>query len=472
MAALIAAYRNSRQLVYASQIALSQIDNLGQNPGLDLQVALALLKIKPNQAYKAAASALETARRRNDPQTPFYFVGLTLAAKQVGEQDTAEETIQKALSYWDDEPRWYALAAEIAEDYNNSVNYFQKAVDMEPEYPGHYLALGRKHLQAKQSLLAINSFEKALSINPELIEAWIEKALAKQSLGRMPEALISINQALKLAPEHKQARKTAALLHFENGTYRESERHLVSLLGQRPNDTDLLALFARTLAAQKQTEQALRVIEKAIDIAADPLDLELLRAGIIKQIDGPTAAVDELRIIGSHHQDRYPLVLDLVATLAEAGEIDQAIRTAQDVLSKEDPGYTNDQKSYLYLTTGRLLRKSGQLDQAVHHLYKSKKLVSPNYQVELELGRVHQERRQFELALEQMEKAIEIEPREAEAYYHAGRVLKDLKKFEQAERMLRKASKLAPNDLKIHRQLGVLVTLNLVHGDPKKEVKV
>jgi tetratricopeptide (TPR) repeat protein len=162
----------------------------------------------------------------------------------------------------------------------------------------------------------------------------------------------------------------------------------------------------------------------------------------------------------------------LVATLAEAGELDQAIRTAQDVLSNDDLDYTNDQKSYLYLTTGRLLRKSGQLDQSVHHLYKSKKLVSPNYQAELELGRVHQERRQYELALEQMEKAIEIEPREAEAYYHAGRILKDLKKFEQAERMLRKASKLAPNDLKVHRQLGVLVTLNLVHGDPKKEVLV
>jgi tetratricopeptide (TPR) repeat protein len=472
VAALIGAYRNCRQLVSASQTAQSQIKNLGQNPALDLQVALALLKINPKQAYKAAASALETARRINDPQIPFYFVGLTLAAKQIDEQQTAEESIQKALSYWGDEPRWYALAAEISDDYNLAVEYFQKAVEMEPEYPGHYLALGRKHLQAKQSLLAINSFEKALSINPELIEAWIEKALAKQSLGRMPEALNSINQALKLSPEHKGARKTAAVLHFENGTYRESERHLVSLLGQNPNDTDLLALFARTLTAQKQSEQALRVIEKAIDISGDPLELELLRAGIIKHISGPTAAVDELRIIGSHHEDRYPLILDLVATLAEAGELDQAIRTAQDVLLKEDLGYTNDQKSYLYLTTGRLLRKSGQLDQAVHHLYKAKKLITPNYQAELELGRVHQERRQFDLALEQMEHAIEIEPREAEAYYHAGRILKDLKKFEQAERMLRKASKLAPNDLKIHRQLGVLVTLNLVHGDPKKEVLV
>ena len=38
--------------------------------------------------------------------------------------------------------------------------------------------------------------------------------------------------------------------------------------------------------------------------------------------------------------------------------------------------------------------------------------------------------------------------------------------------MLRNASKLAPNDLKIHRQLGVLVTLNLVHGEKRQQVMV
>ncbi|NQS90969.1 MAG: tetratricopeptide repeat protein, partial [Chloroflexi bacterium] len=245
-----------------------------------------------------------------------------------------------------------------------------------------------------------------------------------------------------------------------------------ALLGQEPNDTDLLALFARTLTAQKQSEQALRVIDKAISIEEDSLDLQLQRASMIKHIEGPQAAIDELRIIGSHYPDQYPLVIELVATLAEAGEMDQAIRTALDVLQNDEIGHTPEQKAHLYLTTGRLLRNTGQLDQAVHHLYKAKKLVDPNYEAVLELGRVHHDRRQYNLAMEQIQNAIDIEPNEAEGYYQAGRVLKDLKQYHQAEKMLRKASQLAPNDLKIHRQLGVLVTLNLVHGESRKEVLV
>jgi len=468
IAAVIGAYRASRQMVFASEIALKNLDRLGENPHLDSQINLALLRSKPDIAFKAASSALEKARRVNDPQVPLYFLGLALAAKRIHDSETAEESINKALLFWDDEPHWYALAAEITPDYTRALDYYQKAIELEPEYSAYYLSLGKRHLKAKQAIPAVKSFEKAISLNPDHVDAWIQRAQAKRALHKMPEALSSIKQAIALAPEHKEARKTAALLTFENGNYRESEKHLVSLLGQEPHDTDLLALFARTLTAQKQYDQAFKVMDKAIDLEEKSLELELQRASMIKHVEGPSAAIDELRIIGSHHAEKYPLVVDLVATLAEAGELEQAIRTAQEVLVNEDNSYTPEEKAHLYLTTGRLLRKSGQLDQAVHHLHKSKKLLDPNYQAVLELGRVHHDRRQYELAMEQINKAIEIEPQEADGYYQAGRVLKDLKKFEQAEKMLRRASKLAPNDLKIHRQLGVLVTLNLVHGDARK----
>lgn len=472
IAAVIGAYRSCRQMVFASQIAMENLNQLGEDSRLDTQINLALLRSKPKSAFKAASSALEAARRSNDPQVPIYFVGLALAAKRVDDSETAEESINKALQFWDDEPHWYALAAEMTADYSRAIEYYQKAIELEPEYGGHFLAMGKRHLRAKQALSAVKSFEKAISINPDRVDAWIQRALGKQALHKMTEALYSVNQAIALAPEHKEARKTAALLTFENGSYRESEKHLVSLLGQDPHDTDLLVLFAKTLTAQKQYDHAFRVIDKAISLEDESLELELQRASMIKQVEGPSAAIDELRIIGSRYPDRYPLVVELVSTLSEAGEIEQAIRTAQDVLVSEENGHSRDQKAHLYLLTGRLLRKSGQLDQAVHHLHKANKLVDPNYLAVLELGRVHQDRRQYEKALEQIDRAISIAPDESEGYYQAGRVLKDLKRFDQAERMLRQASKLAPYDLKIHRQLGVVVTLNLVHGDSRKEVRV
>jgi tetratricopeptide (TPR) repeat protein len=472
IAALIGAYRNSRQKVFATQVALDNLTLVGQDAYHDGQIALALLKMKPEAAYKAASGALEAAKRSNSPQLPLFFTLHAIASKEINDKVSAYESIQKALQLWSDEPRWYALAAEMSPEYPDAVDYYHKAIELEPEYAHHHLALGKLHLAAKQSIPAVKSFEKAISLKPDYIDAWIQLALGKRSMHRLPEALSTIKKALTLAPDHTEAKKTAALLSFEKGNYRESENHLVALLGQNPNDTDLLALFARTLTAQKQPDQALNVIDKAISLEEDPLELKLQRARMIKDINGSLAAIDELRILGSHYPDQYPLILELVSTLAEAGEVDQAVRTAQDALQGETYGYSPEQQAHLFLLTGRLLRKSGQLDQAVHHLYKAKKLVSPNYQAALELGRVHSDRRQYDQALDQTKKAIEIEPDEPEGYYQAGRILKELKQFDRAERMLRKASKLAPHDLKIHRQLGVLVTLNLVHGEKRKEVPV
>ncbi|RLD00355.1 MAG: hypothetical protein DRI46_07595 [Chloroflexi bacterium] len=472
LAAAIAAYRHSRQKVFASQSAQAAMVRLGEDPRLDAQIALALLKIKPEDAFKAASSALEGGKRSDQNHVPIYFALLAQAAWGVDDLQSAEDALRKALGIWDCEPRWYAQAAEITADYARSVEYYRQAIELEPDYTGHYLALGKIHLTAKRTHPAVKCFDKALELNPELIDGWIQRALAKRAQQRMPEAMASINQALALAPDHKEARKTAALLTFENGKYRDSEKHLVALLGQEPNDTELLALFARTLTAQKQSAQAMRVIDKAISLEEDSLDLKLQRAGMIKHIEGPLAAVDELRIIGSHYADQYPLVIELVTTLAEAGELDQAIRTALEILGNDGIGYTKEQKAHLYLMTGKLLRNNGQLDQAVHHLYKAKKLIEPNYEAMIELGKVHFDRRQYDHSLEKIQEAIQIEPDEAEGYYQAGRVLKELKQYSEAEKMLRKASKLAPNDLKIHRQLGVLVTLNLVHGEPKHSVPV
>jgi Flp pilus assembly protein TadD len=49
-------------------------------------------------------------------------------------------------------------------------------------------------------------------------------------------------------------------------------------------------------------------------------------------------------------------------------------------------------------------------------------------------------------------------------YYQAGLVLKDSKDYVAAEAMLRRAAQLAPAEVSVHRLLGAVVALNLVHN--------
>jgi Flp pilus assembly protein TadD len=82
----------------------------------------------------------------------------------------------------------------------------------------------------------------------------------------------------------------------------------------------------------------------------------------------------------------------------------------------------------------------------------------------LELGRAHQDRRQHNQAVNTYHQAIAVAPNDYRPYCQAGLVLKESKDYEGAEDMLRRAAELAPNDVSIHRMLGAVVALNLVHN--------
>ena len=49
-------------------------------------------------------------------------------------------------------------------------------------------------------------------------------------------------------------------------------------------------------------------------------------------------------------------------------------------------------------------------------------------------------------------------------YYQAAMALKEGKDYLEAESMLRRAAQLAPEDVNVHRLLGAVVALNLVHN--------
>ncbi len=468
-AALIGAFRSCRQFNLAAEVALDQEKNLGKASFLDAQIALALMKIKPETALKAAASALENARKTDPLNIPMYLVLQAMLDHQQNRPAAALKQIQNALEVWDDEPRWQSLAAVITPDFEQAANYYQKAIQLEPGFAGHYYALGDTLLASNQPERAAESLEKALEINPEYLEAWLALADSYTVMEKLPDARACAAKALDLAPDHFSGRKIMARIAYLQGDYPGAETQLIGVLSQNPNDIEAIALLAKTLSAERQPEQALKLIDKAINLDEGNLELELQKIDLIQQVEGYHAAIDALRLVSSQYPDQYPVALTLVKTLAEAGESDQAIRTAQDILHNGELSHTRDQKAELHLIAGRLLRSTGQLDQAVHHLHQAKNINGYAYQAALELGQAHYDRRQYEQALKQIQNAIKTSPEEAEGYYLAGKVLKELKKYAQAEKMLRRAAKLAPNDLKIHRQLGVLVTLNLVHGDPRSK---
>ncbi|MBS1249057.1 MAG: Beta-barrel assembly-enhancing protease [Chloroflexi bacterium] len=501
LAAQIAAFRYSRLPEKATLAAQEAYPEIQGHPVLAIQTALALLPTDPKMANQAAQTAADSIKDNGYTKSfgaqsgdnvarsgdnvarsgdlryqyryhhqrirlpdPLFHALKAITAQGMGDDQASRQAILAALSYWEDEPRWQALAGEVAETPQNAILHLEKATQLEPEYAGHYLALGKIYLEEEQSQDAISALRQVTHLAREEPHAWLLLGEAYQQTKALDKAIDCTQQALKLSPENLSARKQLAILGMEKGEYSEAETHLRALLKRNPDNAEILELLAQTLSAQNRPHQALDALAKAIPLQKKSLPLQLKRARLLHQTEGLTASLDALQHLAKEYPDHHEVLFPLATSWAEAGERHKAIQTAQQALRSNHGGPTLRQKANTHIFMGRLLRQSGQLDQALHHLHQAVQLLPQSGEAYIEMGKTEHKRRQYDKALEALNQAIKLSPQEKLAYYQAGLVLKELNDYAQAERMLRQAAKLAPNDLRIRRQLGVLATLNLVHG--------
>jgi tetratricopeptide (TPR) repeat protein len=238
------------------------------------------------------------------------------------------------------------------------------------------------------------------------------------------------------------------------------------VLATSPDNSAALVLRVQALEALNRSEEALETISQVIPKTEYPLPLLLEQVHLFYNTQGLQAALSSIQSLASEYPDN-PQVLTLLAELLEeAGEDDAAIQILQRAIRcfSETTEAPARQQAQTYYLLGRLMSQSGHLDQAIFHLTEAIQLDPTRIEAYIELGQVHQDRRQHTQALEVYQKAISAAPNNPQVYYQAALALKESKDYIEAERMLRHASELAPDDVKIHRLLGALVALNLVHN--------
>ena len=157
--------------------------------------------------------------------------------------------------------------------------------------------------------------------------------------------------------------------------------------------------------------------------------------------------------------------------LEESGQLAAAIDAAQIALQPKHSPLPLETQANLHHLIGRQMRRTGQLDQAIQHLDEAIQLNPEAIEIYMELGQVYQGRRQYSQALKTYQQAIEVTQRDFRPYYQAGLALKEIKDYQAAENMLQKAADLAPEDVTVHRSLGAVVALNLVHNRLKSTVE-
>ena len=171
-----------------------------------------------------------------------------------------------------------------------------------------------------------------------------------------------------------------------------------------------------------------------------------------------------MRELIDHYKQEPELLATLSEWLSEAGMTEAAIRAARSALRDGEESLSNERQADMHFLIGVKMRGAGQLDQAIYHLSEAVELSEEYLEAYLELAQAYQERRDFEGALAVYRQAINVSRGDYRPYYRMALMLKDNKEYLEAEALLRRAVQLAPDEVNVHRLLGAVVALNLVHN--------
>ncbi|MBI5416984.1 redoxin domain-containing protein [Candidatus Poribacteria bacterium] len=187
-----------------------------------------------------------------------YYKYATLLYK-IGDLKAAEQSITKSLYITNNFPYPFNLMVIIyaeKKDYLNASEHFLKAIELDSTQAEFYSNMGYTKLETGQLDDAQNNFQKAISLNSELIQAHYGLALVWQKKQLLPKAITEINISIDLSEKNKNIPQTnknfwEKFLWFNQQKCIYQERYLIlNFAGDETKQTEANNYLTKKLTKQ------------------------------------------------------------------------------------------------------------------------------------------------------------------------------------------------------------------------------
>ncbi|MGA2171845.1 MAG: tetratricopeptide repeat protein [Sedimentisphaerales bacterium] len=151
--------------------------------------------------------------------------------------------------------------------YEEAVNHFNTALKIKPDLPGAYYMLGDIYYRMGNHELAAENFRQAIRIQPDNVTALNNLGIIYGEQGKINEAIQKWNEALVIDPNLIHTHLNLALALAQEGQHRPAIEHYSFALRLDPNQPEVLVELAASYAATGNLDQAIKITEKALNLA-------------------------------------------------------------------------------------------------------------------------------------------------------------------------------------------------------------
>jgi len=330
-------------------------------------------------------------------------------------------------------PELYDLLGDAytqSKDYAKAEAAYRKAVDTDPDDPGHRHGLAQALTSENKFAEALDEFKKLSQLEPGSWENQLRESQLQRHLGQFDEAESSLARARQLAPGNLEILYNEALLDEDEGRF-----------------DDAVKVLTDAIAGMKNEQGA---SPNALGILYEQLGMAYRDQG---NYQGALDAFQEMAKANPDSRKRAQMLT--IDTYRENHQLDRAVTEAKKALD-EDP-----KSQDAVVTLALLYGEQGDSAQGTHLLQGLLKGTNADSEIYLDIAQVQLRGKKYADAEQSAEKADQLAGQDSlqkqTAWFMIGSIYERQKKYEQAEQEFRKVLDVNPNNAPVLNYLGYML---------------
>ncbi|MBN1592947.1 MAG: tetratricopeptide repeat protein [Candidatus Coatesbacteria bacterium] len=210
-----------------------------------------------------------------------------------GDNAAAKDLLRKALSHADYYLEARMLLANLHllnQEHQEAIDVLKRAVELSPYWPQiqnnigvAYSQRGRLKRDPGSLMDAYLAFSKAVSLDSDFLEAWLNLAGTLQMLDKLEEAAEAYRRAIEISPDDAFATSKLAETLMALDRPEEAQAALEAALKNAPDNPNILNNLGAILRSQGKYDDAIAVFERAASLPGNIFQPHLNLAQIYEE---------------------------------------------------------------------------------------------------------------------------------------------------------------------------------------------
>ncbi len=427
----------------------------------------AILKVDPSDSYSALWLArlyrfenrheeAEKVLRGVLQREPDNGTALEQLSQLLLDESRSQEAIDLLTSAAGDfaSPDIYDLQGEAysqSKDYAKAEVAYRKAVEGDPDDPGHRHGLAQALLAQDKYADALEQFKKLSELEPGSWENYLRAAQLYRRLGQFDQAESSLMRAKQLAPGELQILYDEALLYEDQGHYDDAVKVLSDAIaglksepGGNPNALGILyEQLGQAYRGQQNFPAALDSFAEMEKLNPDSRKrAQMLIIDTYRDSRDIDRAITETKKALGEDSKSEDLTVTLAMLYGEKSDTAAATKLLQGLLKGNDA----DQEIYIDMAqVEERGRKYADAEQSAQKAEEMAREPSARETAWFMLGSIYERQKKFDQAEQQFRKVLDANPDNAAALNYFGYMLADRGiRVDEATSMIQRALKQEP----------------------------